>query len=958
MELKDINIEDLKEAYQKLKTYVYYDNFNLPLRMKLAEYETKDVLEKSLIALLAAIQKKDLQTFIDRISTFILPKKIKPIGDNGEDKMNIVRNDFFSISKDIELLEGEYNHYIDAPIEIYLLDVLWIMKEGCYLITDEMKKNCYGNALVFDNHKDSISIREGHYLFERYFDKYQKWRDNGIKIAKEQINNNNNVLLICLDIQRFYPTSQIDFGKVRKKISVENPLSNTTELTDLLETIYIKYQSLINIQQFPQLPIGLLSSGVIANWYLNDFDISIKERFNPVYYGRYVDDIFMVLANIEPGNNNEWFDEKFLYGNNSPLSKGTDENEYVLSGYNNLRINGKKLRLFYFSPEYPLAVLDNFQKKLDENNSAFWFLPEDDYSTESLNNAGFDIIYEDSINKFREISGIKNSKYGVSVFLAKQIKRELICRDSNKEKIKEEIFKYFKGATLLDMYSLWEKVFTYFVVTNDKESFSSFERMIKEAIDRLKIKGNDEKNVLIKNSLVLYRDYCMTMAKALNTDFQNKKDKEKELTIKLRRSYLIRQHYLSFPIIIYTNKGIKEKNLVSNKIYTLLTQPSEENSDLILNVGNNSYWNPRMIHAYEICLLKFFKYIRDFSDRKEDDDYIQKIIKELECNNLCDKDTISNNENPIILKKSENTIAEIPRIYFNSANIKGKQKLNVALSNIKINNKDIAASIKGKTILDSKKRQRHFHLLNMATQENVDCLILPETSLPKDLLVMYAEHSRRKQQLVILGLEHIVSNGFCFNFSVAFLPYVYKGRKEVFILPRLKNHYSPNECREIQKYYNKVPSIGKAIYHLINWKGVQFTIFNCYELADVLHRSLFRSQIDILFAIEYNKDTYYYSNIVESTCRDVHCYFIQANTSDYGDSRLSIPKKHDQMTPVKLKGGDNDTIITFDVDITKLRDFQCQNPIFQNTIEFKNTPPGFDSSKVCYRNRQYDDKDE
>ena len=64
------------------------------------------------------------------------------------------------------------------------------------------------------------------------------------------------------------------------------------------------------------------------------------------------------------------------------------------------------------------------------------------------------------------------------------------------------------------------------------------------------------------------------------------------------------------------------------------------------------------------------------------------------------------------------------------------------------------------------------------------------------------------------------------------------------------------------------------------------------------------------------------------------------------------------MTPVKLKGGDNDTIITFDVDITKLRDFQCQNPIFQNTIEFKNTPPGFDSSKVCYRNRQYDDKDE
>ena len=966
MEIKNITLEDLKEAYRKLKTYVYYDNFNLSLRMKLAEYENQNDLDKSLEKFLKSLKENSLSYSID---TYILPKKVKlpevnPKKDNKQDsKITMVRNDISKIKNEIALSEGDYNHYIDAPIEVYLIDVLWIMMEGRYLINKEIKDNCYGNVLVFDKESedDNPPIRKGTYLFERYFDKYQKWRDNGLKIAREQINNKNSVLLVCLDVQRFYPTSQIDFNKVRSKIK-ERVKSNKTELTDLLEDIYIKYQSRLTEQRFPQLPIGLLSSGVLANWYLNDFDTAIKERFNPVYYGRYVDDIFMVLANVKPDDNEDWFDNKFMYGDNTPLKKEENKKDYKLANYENLKINIEKLKLFYFSPEYSIAVLDNFQKRLDENSSAFWFLPEDDESTGSLNNEGFDIIYEDSINKFREISGIKNSKYGVSVFLAKQSKKEIFCKDSNRNRIKEEIFQYFKETTLLDMYSLWEKVFTYFVVTNDKKSFSMFRKMIEKAISQLKIENDSKKSNLLCESLISYCKYCMTMAKALNTDFKDEEDKD-SITY-LRKSYLIRQHYLPLPIIIYTRSGIEEKNLVSNEIYTSLTQ---SDNDFSFKEDFSKHPYPRKIHSHEICLLKLFEYIRTFPEkaRMKEDEYIGRIIEELKDDyELGDDKIISKSEKPIILTKSDNKtvedpkiVVEIPKISFKDENAENKQKIKVALSNIKINNKDIIESIKGKGILNSKKRQRHFRLLNMATQENADCLILPETSLPIELLVTYAEHSRRKQQLVILGMEHIISHDYCFNFSVVFLPYVYKGNKEVFVLPRLKNHYSPNECKEILRYNNVIPlrerneetEIGKATYHLINWKGIQFTVFNCYELADVLHRSLFRSQIDILFAIEYNKDTYYYNNIVESTCRDLHCYFIQANTSDYGDSRLSIPQRHDDMSPVKIKGGDNDAIITFDVDIKKLRDFQRQNFIFQNTKEFKYTPPGFESKNVDER---------
>lgn len=46
------------------------------------------------------------------------------------------------------------------------------------------------------------------------------------------------------------------------------------------------------------IPIGFASSAIIGNWYLYDFDNTISEIVNPIYYGRYVDDILIVIKNV------------------------------------------------------------------------------------------------------------------------------------------------------------------------------------------------------------------------------------------------------------------------------------------------------------------------------------------------------------------------------------------------------------------------------------------------------------------------------------------------------------------------------------------------------------------------------------------------------------------------------------------------------------------------------------
>lgn len=928
----EICIKDIREAYEKLKAFIYHDSFNLNLRIKLAEYEDENKLERNFDKLLQKINSGNIDEYLEQISTYILPKRIASQQKNDTIDFNIVRNDISALSQVNYLDSDDYNFYFNAPIEIYIIDVLWIMKEGCYLITENIQEDCYGNTLVYQVGK-SKQIKKGVYLFDRYFDKYQEWRDKGIKRAKDEIKNNNDVLLICLDIKRFYPNSQIDFEKISNAL-----LLNSVEplITSLLEKIYNKYHTILNLyndnsQQYPQLPIGLLSSGVIANWYLSDFDVVIKERFNPIYYGRYVDDIFMVISNVKP-KAKDWFKKNFLSLKDSPFTKEKGiKDEYYLRTHKNLKINKDKIKLFYFSPNHPLAILENFQKTLDENSSAFWLLPDGDNLIDTLNSKGFNIIYEDSINKFREISGVKNNKYGASVFLAKQIRREIVCRDSNKSNTRSELFKYFTGVRLIEMYSLWEKVFTYFVVVNDKKSLKKFESNICEEIQKIEIINNKKLTEILKASLLCHCEYCKDMALALNMSMIDN-DSPTQIHLALKKSYLIRQHYMPYPALLYTNT--ENIDLISHNAYKKLY----EYNNLIING-----FNPRRIHAYEICLCKLFNYVSNFNNKNTFD--FQELFSSLKSFGLYN-DELEFNDKYIKLSNNDSIIVEIPQIKCKSETGKKKGQLKVGISNIKIDENDINLSIKGSSTFNMSKRQRHYHLLNLSTIEQVDCLVLPEVSIPIELLVTYAEHSRRKQQLIIAGLEHIVYNNFCFNFSVIFLPYVHNGNKEVLLIPRIKNHYSPEEKKEILKNRKYVPTVLPSIYHIVNWRDIQFSVFNCYELADIFHRSLFRSKIDVLFAIENNKDTYYYSNIVESACRELHCYFVQANTSNYGDSRLSVPKKYVDMTPVKIKGGENDTIITFTLDIKSLREFQLQETLLQNNDTFKKLPPGFSYKDV------------
>jgi hypothetical protein len=95
---------------------------------------------------------------------------------------------------------------------------------------------------------------------------------------------------------------------------------------------------------------------------------------------------------------------------------------------------------------------------------------------------------------------------------------------------------------------------------------------------------------------------------------------------------------------------------------------------------------------------------------------------------------------------------------------------------------------------------------------------------------------------VITGLEHVTIDNVSFNFIVTILPFVKDGIKDAVVVYRLKNHYT-HEKLMIHTNHFKVPKPTQYIYDLFIWKGIYFSPYYCFELADVKHRSLLREKL-------------------------------------------------------------------------------------------------------------------
>lgn len=944
-------------AFNSLKNYAYYENLNFFLKAEVALFENRDFDNCIQLITDYLIEPKEdvFQHWLEGIRVEILPKKItSPLDVKQNDKSLFLNNKKTAEHYTI----NSVNYLISAPIEIYIIETLWSIIVGS-MLDEEMTDSSYGNRvsefIIELRKKLSFErVNNAKNIFSIYIENYNKWRDRAIEKAIQEVEENDkDVAILSLDLKGFYYNIKIDFSKISKFIDkgqVNELLELSHFLNNKLEEIHDKYNSIISDDlsithphlEHGGIPIGFTSSAILANWHMINFDEDILKLLKPSYYGRYVDDILFVFTSPEIGEDN--------YGNEvSHFIKETlsdfieknnhDSNELNLTEkYHSLPIQKDKLIFHFFSKEHSLAGLKVFKQEIENRSSAFRFLP-DEHITSELDRFAYDIMYDGSANKFRSIVGMAENETELSKYLSSHIIAHRLCKTPSDENTLEQISLFFKGENALRFSRLWEKVLSYTLITKKYEFTVSFYNYIKKTISKAKWNNGDENLTLkLQDALHNYIDISLSLNLALLDQkllFKKKKTKDINLSCianiaeenqtignlvkQFRYSNLIRHNLVSWPLANYTSyTGDLTDEVAFLKIGKLkLSKRKKRTSPRYIN--HDEYQLFHLIDAINTNTLSVFT------------------------------EQNSHHKNNCEVKPFKKK----PAIKIKVKSPEKSKKIKIALANIKVDRSSIEDACREdrNPNLSYERQKNLYKVLNSANEEDADILLLPELSIPVSWLPFMAAHSRRKQIALIFGLEHWVINGIAYNIIVECLPYTSENKfKSSLLVFRIKNHYAPGEIDILNSFRLGIgsPHEENHKYHLIKWKGITFATYNCFELANIKHRALFRSQIDILFACVWNKDTKYYQHITESAARDLHCYVAQANTSHYGGSCVLQPTKSDISNKIYVKGGENNCILTTTLDITSLREAQYRSSRVINDI-IKPNPPGFDHGKLLKR---------
>ncbi len=1026
----NISGKTVEKAFKKLKSSVYFDKTQVILRNAIVEFEDR---HKNMDEYLFSVyeQLSDAKKFVrlqknilNSISVLSFPKKLD---DSNRD---IIMN---SSSKENRI--KELQHFINMKVEGHLLGVLWIMLLG-YKINDKIYEHSYGNRIrkkLINELGDNPTYSP--YLFEPYFEQYESWRDKAMSEAKKHMAMKQDVIIITMDFRRYYYS--IDADKEVFDSLYEEAIANEEgeyneeqeEILKRLNTFVYKvvkrYSELFGDEYKKRciLPIGFLPSNIIGNWCLRNFDKAIVDGWNPVYYGRYVDDVLIVDKvehnsdiyckakedELRRGDVIEFFLKKCSKWNGVSVFGCDREKEFALIGideeetrnaceeaknkgrgykksdlvvyhvnprYNvvannksNIIVHNDKVKIFYFKSSESDALLTCFQANIAKNKSEFRHLPEDesvfqkdDYSEiYSLKNS-------DTINKLRGVDGIELNRFELSKFLGKYLRIGGMIKDKIESRFEKDILKIFNLRAILENYISWEKVIEIFVINERFRTVEHFVEQIVAAIESIQCVSEAPfaSEQVVKKTLYQYLHSVLCRSFALVWKEERRESEKRiysgefldRISVKCDNAgncveYLDDLHFMYcqtcmvdksvMPISI---RMLPMKKYRSGKLQGNLTNFNDVLLAVEFDWKDNYKYYPYMVNMYDFSMITCVEQLKENEPFKN----MQKINQKqnehyLKSNYNLEKDVdgerIKNLKRLVDVKELGKEFANACFVTVGDGN---KSRLKVAIANVKLDSKNFQSLVKGMPNRSYTRYRALSSLVNQAIDQKADMLIMPEAFVPYEWLSTLARTCARNNMAVVTGVEHIKVENKIFNLTAIILPYLEEGHRCAHLSFHLKTHYAPSEKEKINGY--RLTEMEGKHYELYKWNNCYFPVYCCYELTSIFDRGLFQAYADMIIAVEWNKDINYYSNILESLSRDVHCYCIQVNTSDYGDSRITRPSKTEEKDVIKTKGGSNSTILIEDIDIAALREFQLKEYTLQKNGTFKVTPPGFNTDII------------
>jgi hypothetical protein len=311
------------------------------------------------------------------------------------------------------------------PVEYRILAALWVNWIG-HRYDACLGPHAYGSRLRRYRRipANPVDRRPGKYhitalgSFQPYFVPYKNWREDGLKKVRSELEQDEAVIVLTLDLKSFYHNvdakyvqlCEFDDPLVQAEWDLLSPSQQalgkalSTALVTGYRRIVTATRRHFGVAELPVgIPLGDCAARIIANSMLGRWDQIVAEKLTPLHYGRYVDDMFIVLRDDYTPNSDAATNEakraifKRLQhacgdalrmedssGSSSSWSIHLDRKGTTpVQNNSKLLLQEDKCKCFILSGKAGLDLLDSVEKEIRDVASERRLLPDPDFLDQS-----------------------------------------------------------------------------------------------------------------------------------------------------------------------------------------------------------------------------------------------------------------------------------------------------------------------------------------------------------------------------------------------------------------------------------------------------------------------------------------------------------------------------------------------------------------------------------------------
>lgn len=905
-------------------------------------------------------------------------------------------------------------------VEMHLLSGLWINLIG-QKYDQCLRGHAFGSRVRRFGHTELRSRPSGDYQyeavgsFEPYFQPYREWRDRGIDATRAALDDGEAVVALTLDFSSYYHNVDPSFvinADFLSTIGLElSPWE--LEFTEALVVALKAWGAEAALFMGPGgrgsgsrvggMPIGLSAVRIITNVLLYEFDERILDALAPVYYGRYVDDIFLVIRDSGRVRSTAELWEFIRQRAGDIFAEETKPGEVQVvlpggyQGSSRLTLKQEKQKIFFLRGQTGRDLLNNIRHQVNTLSSERRLMPlaeemDNMASARALAAASGTAEEPDSL---RRADGLTLRRLGWALQLRSA---EILARDLDRSEWTSERkhFYDFACAHILRADKILEHVdglarlMSLAVSLDDWSEAAKLYRTARKALDTLenklqeselqpgkcKINGQERPlNARIWAGLTEWVEGACAEAVLRSVPY----DRKRLMRLPRAASELCAKLGITLEPgeLLQTVLELRETDWSKRPYREHLRLDAERERPAV----EGEYLLPDLFPQYE-KLAQFLLRSRDLEPTTR----VRRVSsRALEAGSAHEasmlpymlatrpysaQDIALYLPGECVVGDGETPPAHAWALYCRA--VRGTPQaapdtpldrpppglidlgglsnaaIRLGITSLHTSQDTWALAAQGRPDRSAERYRRLATIINLAVQAKPrpTHLLLPELSVPEAWLDTIGAVLLESGISLIAGLDYTLEGTDQISSSAAMILQDQRlGFQSAVQIRQPKLEGAPGEAEHLVRSYGRT---------WVNWgddrnhpvylhAGVHFGVLICSELQNMNHRRNFQGRVDLLSVLSWNQDLETFSALVEAASLDVHAYVALVNNRAYGDSRVRAPRKESFARDLcRIRGGKNDHLVVVEIDPVSLRAQQSRVHRWPRSDDrYKPAPEGY-----------------